>query len=120
MTANAILQVKKLIWFNALELLQRGTDVILDFSNWGYLERSKWRETAERNGFKTKFYYLNCSVTICRKRLENRNREVCCFKASRVDLTNYCSSDKWRLMTGTMCLSSIPTAEIDKVIWIRI
>jgi hypothetical protein len=69
-------RIKAVIWDVARPLLDRGTDVILDFSFWGREDRATWRAIIG-DGYETQLYYTHCSDRDeLFRRLKHRNAEV--------------------------------------------
>ncbi len=60
-------------WGVARQLLERGVDVVLDFSFWHRFERDQYRKRAEDLGAAFRMYYLDCPEEECRARLAARN-----------------------------------------------
>ena len=58
----------------AKQLLQKSTSVIIEWGTWGRNEREKLRDEAWALGANVKFYYLEASREILRKRILNRNQ----------------------------------------------
>jgi hypothetical protein len=70
-------RIKAVIWDVARPLLDRGTDVILDFSFWGREDRTNWRAIFAKGGYEAHLYYTHCSDRDeLFRRLEHRNAEV--------------------------------------------
>lgn len=76
----------------ARELLNCGTDVILDFGFWAKVERDELRALAQSIGADFKIHYMACGSDELWRRIEIRNRmadELSVFRIGRADL------DKW-------------------------
>ncbi len=67
-------KIEQLQWKMAKQLLQKSTSVIIEWGAWGRNEREKLRDEARALGAKVKFYYLEASREILRKRILNRNQ----------------------------------------------
>jgi len=57
-------------------VLQNSIGVIIEWGTWGRIEREKVRDEARALGAKVKFYYLNVSREILKKRILSRNQSI--------------------------------------------
>ncbi len=69
-------QVEQLQWKMAKLMLQNSVGVIIEWGTWGRNEREKLRDEARALGAKVKFYYLNVSREILKKRILSRNQSI--------------------------------------------
>ncbi|MCZ2404874.1 ATP-binding protein [Paenarthrobacter sp. Z7-10] len=63
---------KWVIWDVALQFLQRGVDVILDWNQWSRVRRSVWRDAAESAGFNTRLHFVDVRIETALHRSANR------------------------------------------------
>jgi predicted kinase len=68
-------QIEQLQWKMAKQMLQNSIGVIIEWGTWGRNEREKLRDEARAVGAKVKFYYLNVSREILKKRILSRNQK---------------------------------------------
>ena len=68
-------EVEQLQWKTAKEILRNSVDVIIEWGTWGKDEREKLRDEAREAGAQVKFYYLDISREVLRKRILKRNNE---------------------------------------------
>jgi predicted kinase len=61
-------------WTVARRILQRGVDVVLDYSFWLRSERDKYRQRATDAGALARLYYIDCDLELIQKHLEDRKR----------------------------------------------
>lgn len=66
-------QEKELIWQEAQSILQKGQDVILDWSLWSRQSRIEWPQRVIAAGYDYKLIYLDISLDELRQRLTDRN-----------------------------------------------
>lgn len=53
---------KWVIWDIAMQFLQRGVDVILDWNQWSRQRRKTWRDAAMSAGFDVRLYFIDVPV----------------------------------------------------------
>jgi predicted kinase len=69
-------QIEQLQWKIAKYMLQNSMDVIIEWGTWGRSEREKLRDEARAIGAKVKFYYLDLTREILKKRVLERNKRI--------------------------------------------
>src|SRR5580704_5054303 len=69
-------KIEQLQWNIAKQILRNSIGVIIEWGTWGRNERAKLRDDARALGAKVKFYYLNVSREILKKRILSRNQEI--------------------------------------------
>lgn len=64
-----------LIWDLAQQVLETGTDVVLDWNQWNGTRRETWRDKAISVGHRPVLHYLQVSVDTAIQQVERRRRE---------------------------------------------
>lgn len=68
-------QEKELIWQEAQSILQKGQDVILDWSLWSQQARQEWTQKILQAGYTYHLYYLATPLDTIKQRLTSRNQQ---------------------------------------------
>jgi predicted kinase len=61
-----------LVWDTALQVLQGGNDVILDWNQWSRSRRTTWRDRAHAAGFDLLLYFVDVPIDVAIARAEQR------------------------------------------------
>ncbi|MEM7117106.1 MAG: ATP-binding protein [Chloroflexota bacterium] len=69
-------QEKQLMWGEAQIFLDKGQDVILDWSLWSRTARLEWTQKVVSAGYDYKLFYLAVELDTLKRRLAARNAEV--------------------------------------------
>lgn len=64
---------KWVIWDVAVQFLQRGVDVILDWNQWSRVRRRTWRDAAVSAGFGVQLHFIDVSAEEAVSRSKKRN-----------------------------------------------
>jgi predicted kinase len=63
---------KEVIWETALQVLNLGNDVVLDWNQWNPERRAEWRDRARNAGYPARLYFLDVSLEVAVQRARDR------------------------------------------------
>ena len=66
---------QELIWDTACQVLETGTDVVLDWNQWSAARRRHWRDRITATGHNPVLHHLRVPLDAAIERLERRRRE---------------------------------------------
>lgn len=69
-------RVKVYLYRKSLDILNTGTEVILDFGFWSRTERARITKYFEYNGVKAEWHYMDVSDDVWARNIERRNRLI--------------------------------------------
>ena len=65
----------ELFKISAVQMLNLDVSVIFDFGFWTRLDRSNFKEWADRLNIESEFIYLDCCFDVCSERAQSRNKD---------------------------------------------
>ncbi len=69
-------RVKAYLYAKSLEVLESGTDVILEWGFWSAADRKRAKEFFASHGYQSRLYYIDLSEEQWRRNIDCRNRAV--------------------------------------------